>query len=82
MTFKFNLTLKFMSWLPLKAIGTLTKVFYIFGSNLVILAWMGPELSHRQASDWHTDWHTHGHIHTQAQATAIPDGQNLPRVKI
>ena len=29
------------------------------GPNLVILAWMGPELSREQASDWHTDWQTH-----------------------
>ena len=40
-----------------KTIGTLTKVFCIFGPNLVILAWTGPELSHGQASDWYT--HTH-----------------------
>ena len=26
-----------------KTIGTLTKVFWIFGPNLVILAWTGPE---------------------------------------
>ena len=25
-----------------KTIGTLTKVFYTYGSNLVILAWTGP----------------------------------------
>ena len=42
-----------------KTIGTLTKLFCTFGLNLVILAWMGPELSRGQASDWHTDWHTH-----------------------
>ena len=44
-----------------KAIGTLTKVFCIFGPNLVIQAWTGPELSHEQASDWHTDRQTHTH---------------------
>ena len=38
-----------------KTIGTLTKVFYIYGSNLVILAWTGLELSRGQAIDWHTD---------------------------
>ena len=42
-----------------KTIGTLTKVFCIFGPNLVILAWTGPELSRGQASDWHTETHTH-----------------------
>ena len=42
-----------------KTIGTLTKVFCIFGPNLAILAWTGPELSRGQASDWHTDIHTH-----------------------
>ena len=41
-----------------KTIGTLTKVFYICGSNLVILAWTGLELSRGQASDWHTDGQT------------------------
>ena len=30
--------------LPFKTIGTLTKVFCIFGPNLVILAWTGEEL--------------------------------------
>ena len=28
-----------------KTIGTLIKVFYIFGLNLVILPWTGPQLS-------------------------------------
>ena len=41
-----------------KTIGTLTKVFCIFGPNLVILAWTGPESSRGQASDWHTDRQT------------------------
>ena len=43
---------------PLKTIGILTKVFYTWVSNLVILAWTGLKLSRGQASDWHTDWHT------------------------
>ena len=43
--------------LPFKTIGTLT--FCIFGRNLAILAWTGPEFSRGQASDWHTDRHTH-----------------------
>ena len=29
----------------------------------------------------HTDTRTHGHTYTQTQATAIPEGQNWPRVK-
>ena len=33
---------------PPKTIGILTKVFYTYGPNLVILAWMGDELSHGQ----------------------------------
>ena len=53
---KFDLEGKSQS--PLKTIGILTKVFYTFVSNLVILAWTGLELSRGQASDWHTDWHT------------------------
>ena len=41
-----------------KTIRTLTKVFCIFGQNLVILALTGIELSRGQASDWHTARHT------------------------
>ena len=43
---------------PSKTKGTLTKVFYIYGSNLVILAWTGLELSRGQSIDWHTDGQT------------------------
>ena len=60
-----------------KTIGILTKVFYIYGPNLVILAWTGIELSCRQTW-WRTDWRTDG----QTQATTIPEGQNWPRVKM
>ena len=60
-----------------KTIGILTKVFYISGPNLVILAETGDELSRGQARDWRTD----GHTHRQTQATTIPEGQNWPRVK-
>ena len=42
-----------------KTIGILTKVFYIYGPNLVILAETGHELSRGQARDWRTDGHTH-----------------------
>ena len=61
-----------------KTIGILTKVFYISGPNLVILAETGDELSHGQARDWRTDRHTD----RQTQAMTIPECQNWPRVKI
>ena len=52
----FDFDLKFdlegQGWLPPKTIGT--KVFCIFGPNLVILAWTGDELSHGQTW-WRTD---------------------------
>ena len=51
---------------PPKTIGILTKVFYMLGPNLAILAWTGPEVSRGQASDWRTDWHTRTHTHTDA----------------
>ena len=62
--FKVKFDLEGQGQLSPKTIGTLTKVFCIFGLNLVILAWTGLELSRGQASDWHTDWHTHGHTDT------------------
>ena len=49
---------------PPKTIGILTKVFYIYGPNLVILADTGHELSRGQARDWRTD----GRTHTQTDA--------------
>ena len=57
---------------PPKTIGILTKVFYTYGPNLVILAWTGDELSRGQ-----TWWRTDG----RTQATTIPEGQYWPRVK-
>ena len=72
----FDFDLKFdlegQSWLPPKTIGTLTKVFCIFGPNLVILAWTADELSCGQ-----TWWRTDG----RTGATTIPGGKNWPRVK-
>ena len=47
-----------------KAIGILTKVFYTYGPNLVILAWTGDELSRGQASAYRT----HGRTHRQTNA--------------
>ena len=49
---------------PPKTIGILTKVFYIYGPNLVILAETGHELSRGQARDWRSD----GRTHTQTDA--------------
>ena len=49
---------------PPKTIGILTKVFYVYGPNLVILADTGHELSRGQAHDWRTD----GQTHTQTDA--------------
>ena len=66
---------------PPKTIGIFTKVFYTYGSNLVILAWTGDELSRGQASDYRTHGRTDGRTHRQTQATTIPEGQNWPRVK-
>ena len=62
---------------PPKTIGTLTQLFCIFFSNLVVLAWTRDELWCGQArglTDTHTD--------RQTQATTIPEGQNWPRVKM
>ena len=39
---------------PNKTIGILTKVFYTYCPNLVILAWTGDELSRGQASVYST----------------------------
>ena len=44
---------------PPKTIGTLTKVFYTYGPNLVILAQRGDELSHGQACGYRTHRRTH-----------------------
>ena len=42
-----------------KTIVILTQVFYAFGPNLAILAWMEHELSHgQQVTDTQTDGHT------------------------
>ena len=64
-----------------KTIGTLTKVFCTFVSNLVILVWTSVELSVGQARDWYTHTRTHGHTDTQTQATTIPEGQKWPQEK-
>ena len=59
-----------------KNIGILTKVFYISGANLVILAWAVDELLHGQADDWRTDTHTHaGNDNTRRPKLAL--GKNV-----
>ena len=58
-----------------KTIWILTKVFYTYGQNLVILAWTGDELSRRQARDWCT------HRQTHRQTDAGKDNNRRPRVK-
>ena len=66
---------------PPQTIGIITKVFYTYCPNFVILAWMGVELSGGQASAYRTHRRTDGHTDRQTQATTIPEGQNWPRVK-
>ena len=61
-----------------KTIRILTKVFYTYGRNLVILTWT--VVSYR--ADKHViDAHPDGHTDRQTQATTIPESQNWPRVK-
>ena len=76
--FEVNFDLEGQGQSPPKTIGILTKVFYTYGPNFVILAWTGDELSRGQASDYGTD----GRTHRQTQATTIPEGQNWPWVKM
>ena len=52
---------------PPKTIGILTKVFYIYGPNLVILAETGHELSRGQEKGWRTRTDTHTHRRRQRQ---------------
>ena len=66
--FKVKFDLEGQCQLAPKTIGTLTKVFCIFGPNLAILAWTGPELSRGQASDWHTDGQTDTHTQKRYQS--------------
>ena len=52
---------------PPKTIGILTKVFYTYGANFVILAWTGDEFSRGQASDYRTHWRMDGHTDRRRQ---------------
>ena len=65
--FKVLFDLEGQGQLRQKTMGLLTKVFYISGPNLVILAWTVDELSLGQAHDWRTHRHTHIHTHTRWQ---------------
>ena len=53
---------------PPKTIGILTKVFYTFGPNLVILARADDELSRGQASAYRTHRRTDGQTHRQTDS--------------
>ena len=59
---------------PLKTMGILTKVFYIYGLNLVILAETGHELSHGQTKGWRTRTDTHTHRCRQRQYPKAKNG--------
>ena len=72
---KFDIEDQFLS--PHKTKWILTKVFYTFYPNLVILTWMGDELSHGQSRPYRT----HGRTHRQTQATTMPGGQNWSGVE-
>ena len=52
---------------PPKTTGILTKLFYTYGLNLVILAWTDDELSRRQAGGWRTRTDTHTDRRRQQQ---------------
>ena len=65
--FEVNFDLEGQGQSPPKTIGILTKVFYIYGPNLVILAETGHELSPGQAKGWHTRTDTHTDRRRQRQ---------------
>ena len=79
--FKVKYDLEGQGQSPPKTIRILTKVFYTYGPNLVILAWTGDALSRGQASDYRTHGRTNGRTHRQTQPKKIPKGQNWPRVQ-
>ena len=65
-----------------KTIGILTKVFYTYGPNLVILAWTGDELSRGQASDYRTDGQTQtdtGNDNTRRPKLASGKNETVPK---
>ena len=63
---------------PPKTIGILTKVFYIYGPNLVILAETGHELSRGQAKRWRTRTDTDTDAgNDNAQRPKLASGKNV-----
>ena len=60
-----------------KTIGILTKVFYTYGPNLVILAWTGNELSRGQTW-WRTDGLTN--VLTDGRTDAGNDNTRWPKL--
>ena len=65
---------------PPKIIWILTKVFYTYGPNLVILAWAVDELSRGQTW-WRTDWQADGRTVAGNDNTRRPiltSGKNPP----
>ena len=69
LTLKLNLTFKVKINHPPKTIGAVTKVFYTYGPNLVILAWTGDELSRGQAYNFIS--HFTGHVITYPSCDLI-----------
>ena len=68
---------------PPKTIGILTKVFYTYGPNLVILAWTGDELSRGQTW-WRTDGLTDGRTDAGNDNTRRPilaSGKNQSKIQ-
>ena len=65
--FEVKFDLEGQGQLPPKTIEILTKVFYTYGPNLVILVWTGDELSRGQASDYRTHGRTDGHADRRRQ---------------
>ena len=72
--FEVKLDLEGQGQSPPKTIGTLTKVFYTYGPNLVILARTGDELSRGQACGYRT------HRRTHRQTDAGNDNTRRPKL--
>ena len=69
--FEVKFDLEDQSQSPFKTLGILTKAFYTYGLNFVILAWTSDELSRGQASAYRTHRWTDGHTYRQTQSTGI-----------
>ena len=77
---KFGLQNQIWSW----SVWTLKTIHILaYCLNLVVFAWMGYELSCRQAQGWHIHYtYIDRHTLEQMQAMTIPEGQNWPQVKM